>query len=397
METNEINLKIENCNNIQSAEISIFKDHLNIKYAMNGTGKSSIVRVIDSYVKKEPLGKFKPLGLDVETSIEISESIENVFLFDDEFIKNVVFNESEVISNSFEVFIKTKNYDEKLENLNIRLKELKVDIGQNKEIVGMLNTFREVSSKIVLNSSGDSIKKSPFVKSLISKENIFNVPIELEKFKVFLGNEDHSIDWIDWKNKGSNYDSISGCPYCAEQLAKNYKNEQEVFSKTYKKTSTKHMKDMLEYFDKLKAYINKDKLDVLHECIKKSDNEDYIQLNLKKFIDELSYLKNQINNTISFDSYSLKSEEISKLDEFVNTLKIETKGIDVFSSEKTIELIDEINKRLERILSEIDDLKKDLGTLKGTIQSSAEKSRNDMNTFLKQAGINYEFSIIPVS
>ncbi len=397
MNSHEINVKIENCNNIQNAEISILKDHLNIKYAMNGIGKSSIAKVIDTNIKNESLERFKPFGSDNETSIETSEPIGNSFLFDEEFISNMVFKESEVISNSFEVFIKTEDYDEKLEKLNKRLKELKIDIGQNEEIVNMLSIFKDVSSNIALNASGDSIKKNPFVKSLLSKENIFNVPKELQKYKSFFENEDHNIDWIDWKNKGSNYDSISGCPYCAEQLSENYEEEKDVFGKTYQKTSTKHMKDMLEYFDKLQLYINQEKLEILHDCIKKSDDGEYIELNLKKFIEELTYLRNKITETISFDSSTLNSEEISKLGDFVNGLKIEIKGMDVFSSEKTIELINEINGKIEKISSEVESLKNELGMLKGTIQSAAQNSINDINVFLNQAGINYEFAIIPES
>ena len=35
-------LEISNCNNIDAGTISIEKNKLNIKYAMNGTGKSTL-------------------------------------------------------------------------------------------------------------------------------------------------------------------------------------------------------------------------------------------------------------------------------------------------------------------------------------------------------------------
>jgi len=41
-----IELTIKNCNNIEEATISITKNHLNIKYGINGTGKSTIAKAI---------------------------------------------------------------------------------------------------------------------------------------------------------------------------------------------------------------------------------------------------------------------------------------------------------------------------------------------------------------
>lgn len=57
-------LKIKNCNNIDSAEIKIEPEKLNIKYAINGTGKSTIVKAITAFCyddaqKKAELVPFK--------------------------------------------------------------------------------------------------------------------------------------------------------------------------------------------------------------------------------------------------------------------------------------------------------------------------------------------------
>ena len=60
----------------------------------------------------------------------------------------------------------------------------------------MQSVFSQVLSKITLNKDGN-IKKSAFVKDLISKENVFNIPIELMKFEPFLKNEEHNYNWVD--------------------------------------------------------------------------------------------------------------------------------------------------------------------------------------------------------
>lgn len=42
-------IKLQNCNNIDEGEINIELNKLNIKYAINGTGKSTIVKAIDAF------------------------------------------------------------------------------------------------------------------------------------------------------------------------------------------------------------------------------------------------------------------------------------------------------------------------------------------------------------
>lgn len=46
-------LRIKKCNNIESGEFDIIEGRLNIKYAINGTGKSTIAKAIDAFVTND--------------------------------------------------------------------------------------------------------------------------------------------------------------------------------------------------------------------------------------------------------------------------------------------------------------------------------------------------------
>ena len=46
-------INIKNCNNIDSAEVELSPSRLNIKYALNGTGKSTIARAIAAFVNND--------------------------------------------------------------------------------------------------------------------------------------------------------------------------------------------------------------------------------------------------------------------------------------------------------------------------------------------------------
>lgn len=383
--------EICNCNNISKANIEILPNFLNVKYASNGTGKSTIAKAIKLTSEKNSLDDLQPYGVTEEPNATSNSPITDVLIFNEDFVNNFVFLKSEVMENSFEVFIKSKNYDEKLEALNKRLKDLRIDLKQNEEIIEIEGVIRNVTSKIKLNADGE-IRNNPFLKSLTTKEHIFKIPTSLEHFRPFI-ESDYNVDWIDWKNKGYVFDDMKKCPFCTEELKDFYETEKSTFKACYTKSNAQNMKDMLSFFESLKKYISKEKFELLNNCIKYSFDEALIRSTLKKFMSELSYIEEKINHIVDFDSYRIQSGEISRLDRKLNDLKLNPAFFDVFDSFEMKNLVTRINEKIDSILVEVTSLKKEVGTLKGLIQATAKKSRIDINNFLESAGISYEILI----
>lgn len=384
-------LEICNCNNINKANIEILQNFLNVKYASNGTGKSTIAKAIKLTSERNSLDDLQPYGVGEKPNVNSNLPIDHVFIFNEDFVNNFVFIKSEVVENSFEVFIKTKNYDEQLEAINKRLKDLRVDLTQDKEIIEMRGIIRSVTSKITLKADGE-IRNNPFLKSLISKEHIFNIPENLEHFRPFI-ESDYNVNWIDWKNKGYEFDDMRKCPFCTENFKDFYETEKSTFKACYTKSNAQNMKDMLSFFELFKKYISDEKFDLLNNCIKYSSDEALIRSTLKKFMSELYYAEEKINEIANFDSYKIGSEEISHLDDKLNNLKLNLTSFDVFNSTEMEKLVTRINENIDSILAEVTSLKKEIGKLKGLIQATAKKSIIDINNFLESAGISYEILI----
>lgn len=60
----EIKIAIENCNNISKGVISLEEEKLNIRYGMNGTGKSTLSTAISLFSQGKPMDDLKPFGSD---------------------------------------------------------------------------------------------------------------------------------------------------------------------------------------------------------------------------------------------------------------------------------------------------------------------------------------------
>jgi hypothetical protein len=73
-----IKVEVYNCNNITSANIKLLKNHLNIRYAMNGTGKSTIARAIELISRNESLSVLKPFDSDTEPTGTLSEAVTKI-------------------------------------------------------------------------------------------------------------------------------------------------------------------------------------------------------------------------------------------------------------------------------------------------------------------------------
>ena len=88
---------IKNCNNIDEANISIKENFLNIKFAANGTGKSTISKAISlNAVTPDKLGTLTPFKVlnDTDAVNEVApivlgtDQISTVATFDNSYIEN---------------------------------------------------------------------------------------------------------------------------------------------------------------------------------------------------------------------------------------------------------------------------------------------------------------------
>jgi len=385
----KINLK--NCNNISECEIAIKKELLNIYYAMNGTGKSTIGKALELLAKDETLDSLKPFNGDVTPSGTLSEKLENVLLFNEEFVNNIVFNKSEVIDNAFNVFIKSPKYDKMQSAINAKLSRIHFDPGTFENLGDLYRVGESVLNKFSLTKTGD-LKKVGLMKNLTNSKSIFTLPDKIKKFQPLMSKE-YNIDWVGWKNDGGKFDDNEICPFCANDLETDYQAEKKVFTTSYSKSGVKSIIEMMGFFDSVKEYMNADKIDTLYKCIKELQDEATISLWIKKFYSELNYLIEKVKNVIDFNSFVAQKDDISKLEEQLTKLKIDDSALEIFNSDKVKSLVKSINTEVATLLEETEALKANIGELTGYIGSATRKAVKDINDFLVMAGITYELDI----
>lgn len=206
----EIKITIENCNNISKGVISLEEEKLNIRYGMNGTGKSTLSTAISLFSQGKPMDDLKPFGSDDEVipTISIDGDIQGVRVFNEDFVNNMVFKESTVIDNAFDVFIRTSDYEQKRQNLDNRLLRLKVEIDEKPPIIQLKNDIAAFAGKLELNAAGKNLKNNTNYKAIVKKNNVYNIPDGLKKYSPIISDDQICINWIDWKSRGEAFDTI---------------------------------------------------------------------------------------------------------------------------------------------------------------------------------------------
>ena len=107
-----MNIDIKNCNNIDYGKFEVVEGRLNIKYAINGTGKSTIAKAFEAFInndsnKVKSLLPFKYYGKkDVPDSELLNiDRFQSIAIFNEKYIEDYIFQPNELIKNSFEVIM----------------------------------------------------------------------------------------------------------------------------------------------------------------------------------------------------------------------------------------------------------------------------------------------------
>lgn len=390
-----LSVDISNCNNIKSGHFSIENGKLNIKYGMNGIGKSTIATALELSSKRQALTPLKPFGAgeDEEAAVSVSEPLGNVLVFNEKFVNSLAFQESSLIENAFDVFVKTPDYDKRRALLDSRLKALKFDIGKDKRILQLQKDIREFADKLQFTKGRAEFARNPSFKSIIKKDNLFKIPASLQKYSPFIADEDISINWIDWKTKGELFDAKGICPFCSVKLESTYEEEKQIFKDAYQKADSQNLKNMLDLFIRFEEYLDPEKYNELISCIKKDIDKETITTVLRAIRLQVEHLEIKLEKIEQFDSNIFRDVDIRDLDKLLDSLKIQKIAINHFCSPYMTEIIEFINNHIESLENEVAELKADMGILRSLIKNSIESCLYDINIFLKSAGIEYLVSL----
>ena len=393
-----MNIRISNCNNVSTATVSVVEGRLNIKYAINGTGKSTISKAIvaaarDDEAALQALTPYQFIGDGIPTHIPSVEGIPantNIAIFDESYINQYAFQEDELVKNSFEIFIKTQNYEQRLEEINRHVSGVKTIFDDNPELESLLSAMAEFISVFGRSQSGIA-NNSALVRGMIKGNLIKNIPAGLEDYTAFLTSPQNS-KWLRWQSVGRSYmDMGDRCPFCARELAPQ-REKIDLINSEYDAKTVEHLSQILDLFERLGHFFSADTNAAVRTIATNVHGLDDAQKNylleIKKEVEILHSKLSQLK-WIGFDSL----KDIDQLAAAIPTFKIDMQFLRHLHSETTEEKVRVINSSIDNLFEVVGQLQGAVARQKKEILKTVERYNSDINSFLKNAGYNYSVSI----
>lgn len=394
-------ITIENCNSIDKAKIEIKRGVLNIKYGPNGLGKSTIAKAIVSQARGDntlaQLTPFKSRRKPEEAPPKVDGvgEIKSALVFDEAYVNLFAFQPDEVVKNSFDIFVKTPEYDTAMADIETLFDGIKKAFAENPEIEQTTKDLKDLRDAFGKpNKDGSIAKSSKVLKAFGSGNKIDNIPDALMPFETFVKSANPS-KWIGWQIKGKEFlDLGDTCPYCATALPEPEQKETALaVAKEYDATAIGHLNNLKEVIERLGAYFSPNCQENLAKITKAKTELTAPQVtflsDLKNSIDALIQQLEGLRN-ISF--FSLR--DVEQIDKKLPLLKIDLGMIDKIDSDQTRAVTDPINAQLDKLIQQVGTLKGQINKHKAKIEKTIEDNQESINSFLKSAGYKYSVKII---
>ena len=397
---NDIALSINNCNNLDEAIIGIKLNKLNMKYGINGTGKSTIVRAIElSSSENANLNELLPFKHRENSAQENMPNISGlgniatVKIFNEEYVNQLLFKPDEIIKNSFSIFIKTTEYEQKMAEIESLISGIKDTFNNDDGLEKVIQDLTDLSSSFGKSSTG--MHGASKLSKAISKGNpLEDIPESLVPYQSFLNLPDNkNVKWLGWHNKGEEFLEVSDdCPYCTSPSSEK-KETIRAIKKEYTPKNIEHLNDIIKILDSLGEYFAPETHEKLQEIIKnKGKISDEQKTYLEGIRPNIETLRTKLINLKDISFFSFKDTE--KAQDKINDFEIMLSYLPHLESNSSRVVVDRVNHSLKEVKDKIGLLQGQIANQKSGIEKTIQKHTKDINEFLKYAGYKYEVQII---
>lgn len=391
-------IEIRNCNNVDSARISLAEGMLNIKYAPNGSGKSTIAKAIllqvtDAHERLKELTPFKYLLENPDNKrpeISGAEGLASVMCFNEEYIEQFVYKKDELLANSFDILIRTEAYRQTESAIEELISDIKNMFSNNSELDALIATLKEMGSAFKLTKSGIS-RSSTGMKGLADGNKLQHIPKGLEPYKPFIQCAE-SVSWIEWQTKGCNFAEISdNCPFCTS-FAADKKEQIKQVGLEYDKNTIRNLLAIIDLITRLGDFFSpnaKEKLATITSLKEglEPEHESFlatVKTQIDNFTEKLEKLK-----TLSGFQFKGDQKVASKLPEY----KLNFEFFPDLQSTQMQKEIAPINESIDRVIKKATLLQEQIGRQRKIIKETVAAHQNEINGFLEIAGYRYKVSI----
>lgn len=394
-------VEIISCNNVDQGTIEIKEGKLNIKYAINGTGKSTVAKAISAavYDKKNAgnellkLKPFKSLTDDtVKPAVNGIDAIGSVKIFDESYINEFVFQSDDLLKGSFDIFIRNDKYEEGMKEIEARVEIIKKLLAADQDISTLIADFNELSSGFGKPTKTGIHGSSNVAKAFKGGNKIQHIPAGLEGYKSYIQHPEN-YKWIQWQIDGKSYIDLStDCPYCTSDIEHKKETIKKV-SEVYEPKAIQNLNKLISVFQRLSKYFSDDTKNKIDEFVANVDGytDDQVEY-LREINNQILLLNGKFSKAQQLGFLSLK--DVDKVIDELKGYKIDLGLYNHLNSVSTKEKADIVNNAIDDVLKEAGELQGCINKQKVLIEKLVKENCQQINDFLRNAGYRYNVNLV---
>lgn len=387
-------IELNNCNNIKSATIEIKEGVLNIKYGINGVGKTTLSKAI-LYKATEPekLASLEPFDTKEKPNVNVTPELKSIKVFNESYVNTFVFQKGNLVKgNSFEIFVKPEDYDKSVKDLNDALTAVKISAQRQEQ--DLILGITDIKNYFNLTGTGELSGASKGLKACKDGNSLHKdvFPSDLTPFLDLLKDPVKNYKWLDWVTKGKEFDNKLLCQFCGQPLPKNFESIEKQLNSLFEKNNVKNRSEAKTAFGKILGYLSNDFVLVLKDVFEGKTFEDKTKENLTTLIVSIYKVKQLIDNVLLLDAQTII--ENPRIIKEISSIKLGKEGlIRLFSNKEIIGKLEELNLELEKLEKLSDKFEEESKKANETLIKNAQDSKDQINEFLVNAGFDYYIEI----
>lgn len=399
-------IKVRNCNCIRNADIKIENNCLNIKYGINGTGKSTISMAIRAKADndKATFDALLPYGADKDQTDQCPDVLDMPFakirVFDETYANKYLFRGDGFFDNSFKVFLQSSECEQLETETEEMLKELQGVFQQSPELERVRSLLPQLFSSVKFNN-GKVAKSGGMGEFLKGNGYGFEKHEELKPYQSYYGQEDFSkvTSWAKWRRDGIDHMHEDACPFCTSGMeVPKIKRQNAVIETVFKNSAISAASAVLDYLKKAveNNCIKEEELHTLERYMGDSSKSNALVAEITQLAVETNYLNTQINTILDFKPMNVTREQIDNIERQLNEMHIEESLLTKFyCTEFMRTMVSEINNKIESLQERAQNLRELFKKYDNKLGKLINNRKDDINQFLALAGFPYEFHIEP--
>lgn len=380
---------LTNVGSINKGEIEVIENCLNIKYAANGTGKSTFATFLEAWISndEEIKQRYRPFNTVLTPSLSfLGDAPSSCMVYNEDYISRFLFQQDDALHDTHHLLMQTPVINKAIEEFEKELSSLKEQASDDtiQSAIDTINRLKNLNPPAAHENANFSTK---FGRAIKEGCNVLRANSKTIQFKDLIESS-QAPAWYKWRMDGHKY-AKKRCPYCGQSLSGDYEETRSALKTIFDRVDAKNnveVRSVLLEASPLLAHHGG--VDALLATTKKPTEDEYSAAAhdisaLIGLAEKIQWLK------------ALNYLDLRRLDKSALIEKLRGAKIDILSVGN-----EALKRACERINANIDDLLRSAEKLQ-TITAECDKNMSHgiarfktfVNEYLKRCGIPYQFEI----